>query len=53
MTAPMFSPARVAAVVVLSFLSAWYFGIMVGNSTPHGRDLQRQEQPLRTVGAGR
>lgn len=44
MTGVRFSPRRIVAVAVLSFVSAWYFGVVVTNSTPHGADQRRWEQ---------
>lgn len=43
MTGLQFSPRRVVAIAVLSFVSAWYFGVVARNSTPHGADQRRWE----------
>lgn len=46
----VFSRRRIAVVVILALLTAWYLGVMSRNAVPHGADRTRQEQPIGGVG---
>lgn len=46
MSRRVYSPWRLVAVVVLSVVTVWCFGVWSSNATPHGRDEIRQEQPI-------
>ena len=39
-----FSPARVVAIVLLAFLTAWWVGQVVSTATPTPRQVHRFEQ---------
>lgn len=48
MTAPTFSPARVAVVVVLALLTAFALGIFAGNSAPTSSEVRQFGQACAT-----
>lgn len=44
MTAPMFSPARVLAIVLLAFLTAWWIGQVIATAKPTPGQVRQFEQ---------